>query len=447
MLISFSLENWRSFRDRTEFSAVASRERQHNERLARVEKYQLRLLPTAAIYGGNASGKTNFFQALRFARALVVEGTRDDARIPVEPFQLDPACRRKPTRFWFELLVEETIYAFSFAVTADAVLEERLVKITSSSETELYRREGDQFRLGEPWAQDDLLQFAHRGTRDNQLYLTNAVSQKVDTFRPVYDWFRHTLVLIAPDSRFGPFEQFIDQDSKLRLVMNRLLGELDTGISRLDGEKVPLDSLPIPEELRTALLADVRPGHTIRLLDERQNLKFIVRRRADDELEAQKLVTYHTGSDGKDVRMEMPQESDGTQRVIDLLPAFLSLTTVAANKVYVVDEIGRSLHSLLVRRLLETYLSSCDENRRAQLLFTTHDILLMDQDLLRRDEMWVTERTPDGASTLFSFSEYPDVRKDKNLRKSYLQGRLGGVPRLLPLSSGMRADKKPAGVH
>ena len=89
MIISFSVENWMSFRDRTTFSMVASRERQHGERVPKLGKYQTRVLPIAAIYGGNASGKTNFFKALSFAKTLVVEGTRPDSLIPIETFRLD----------------------------------------------------------------------------------------------------------------------------------------------------------------------------------------------------------------------------------------------------------------------------------------------------------------------------------------------------------------------
>src|SRR5664279_751886 len=115
---------------------------------------------------------------------------------------------------------------------------------------------------------------------------------------------------------------------------------------------------------------------------------------------------------------------------MDLLPAFLSVANPASRRVYVVDELDRSLHTLLTRSLLESYLGCCSANSRAQFIFTTHDALLMDQHLLRRDEIWVTERRKDGSSALFSFSEFKDARKDNDIRKSYLQGRLGGVPRI-----------------
>jgi len=169
---------------------------------------------------------------------------------------------------------------------------------------------------------------------------------------------------------------------------------------------------------------------TVRLLTEPINERFVVTRKNGD-LIAKKLVTYHPKADGTEAKFEMRDESDGSQRVIDLLPAFLELSTADSKKVYVIDEVDRSMHTLLTRRLLEAYLTKCSTETRAQLLFTTHDVLLMDQHLLRRDEMWVAERDISGNSNLLSFSEYKDVRYDKDIRKSYLQGRLGGVPRIL----------------
>ena len=169
---------------------------------------------------------------------------------------------------------------------------------------------------------------------------------------------------------------------------------------------------------------------TVRLLTEPINERFVVTRKGG-ELIAKKLVAYHSKGDGTETKFEIRQESDGSQRVIDLLPAFLELSAQVSKKVYVIDEVDRSLHTLLTRRLLEVYLSNCSTETRTQLLMTTHDVLLMDQQLLRRDEMWVAERDSTGASSLLSFSEYKDVRYDKDIRKSYLQGRLGGIPRIL----------------
>ena len=430
MLISFRIENWMSFRNQVTFSMVASRERQHSDRVPKLGKYQTRILPVAAIYGGNASGKTNFFKALSFAKALVVKGTQPDSLIPVESFRLDASMAEQPTRLGFELLVDEIIYEFSFAATRKGILEEKLVVITASREKVLYHRRDGKPNFDDALARDQFLQFAFQGTRDNQLFLTNSVSQKVDNFRPVYDWFKDTLELVAPDSRFEPFEQFLDEGQPLYATMNEMLSQLDTGIAHLGGEELPFENMPLPEPLKTKLQEDVKEGMTVRLLTEPTNERFVVTRK-EGELVAKKLVTYHPKADGTEAKFEMRHESDGSQRVIDLLPAFLELSAQISKKVYVIDEVDRSLHTLLTRRLIEAYLANCTTETRTQLLLTTHDVLLMDQQLLRRDEMWVAERDAAGASSLISFSEYKDVRYDKDIRKSYLQGRLGGIPRIL----------------
>lgn len=430
MIVRFDLENWMSFRDPVSFSMLATREQQHGERIPKISKYRARVLPVATIYGGNASGKTNFFKALNFAKNLIVRGTQPDAIIPVEPFRLDPACAHRPSRFRFELLINEILYEYSFAVTRKAVIEEKLVEINRSNEKVLFDRREGKANFNEELKQELFLDFAFQGTRDNQLFLTNSVSQKVNTFRPVYDWFRETLELLAPDSRFASFEQFLDDADPLYVKMNEMLGLLDTGIASLGVEFIPFENIGLSEEIRQLLAEKVNEGETVRLIADTMNEGILITRKAG-ELLAKKLVAYHPGTDGSKARFEIHNESDGTQRVIDLLPMFLELRDPRSTKVLVIDEVDRSLHTLLTRRLLQYYLMGCSPDSRSQLLMTTHDVLLMDQRLFRRDEMWVAERESSGVSSLTAFSDYRDVRFDKDIRKSYLQGRLGGIPRLL----------------
>lgn len=431
MLIRFSIENWMSFQNKATFSFIASRERQHGERVPRTDKLKLGVLPVAAVYGGNASGKTNLCKALHFAKGLIVKGTQPYSLIAVDNFRLGNAQKaEQPAHFEFELLIDETVYAFSFSVNRTTILEEKLVHISGNRERTLYHRVSEEPHFDSSLKSDQSLQFAFKGTRDNQLFLTNSVSQKIDTFKPVYDWFKDTLELIAPDSRFEFFEQFLDEEHPLYTTMNTMLSQLDTGISYLGGEEIPFENLPLPEPIKMKLREELAEDATVRMLAEPGNERFVVTRK-NGKLLSKKLVTYHLNSDGSPTKFDMRQESDGSQRVIDLLPIFLELSASQSKKVYFIDEVDRSLHTLLIRRLLESYLLSCSHDSRSQLLFTTHNVLLMDQDLLRRDEMWVAERNAEGISSLLSFSEYKDVRYDKDIRKSYLQGRLGGIPRIL----------------
>lgn len=434
MLIRFSVENWMSFKEQAVFSMLATQEKQHKERVIRPGGYRPNLLPVAAVYGGNAAGKTNLFKALNFAKNFVLIGTPIGGMIGSEPFRLHQECLSKPSRFGFMILVGDKIYEYAFALTQRNVVEEKLVCVKKASEEVLFHRmEGDRNGHFAPkYAQDNRLQVIFEGTRNNALFLPTSVSLQIEYFKPIYDWFYSTLELVGPDSRFEPFDQFIDENNRLYAMMNDLLPQFDTGIHRICGESVPLDSIPFPNPmLKQWIRNNVKYGFPLRMRMPANELFVFSRDVEDGEVKAHKLITMHKGQEGTDIRFEMRQESDGSQRMIDLMPVFVTLAEANANKVYVIDEIDRSLHSVLTRSLLEMYLNTCSATTRKQLLFTTHDVTLMDQNLLRRDEMWVTERSQDGESTLIAICEYKGVRSDNNLRGSYLKGRFGGIPNIL----------------
>ena len=432
MIISFEIENWMSFRDPTLFTMVASRQRQYNERVVKIAKYPLRILPVTSIYGGNASGKTVFFKALSFAKDFIVNGLKPNQSIPIEPFRLDPDYQNKPTRFRFELLINDQVYEYYFALSGDAVLEERLVKITSSSETVLfYRRSGKLVEdLHPSLSNKDRLNFAFEGTDDNQLFINNSISQKLTAFEPIFDWFNSKLILIGPSTQSEPFTSYASKKSPSYETINKSLQDLDTGILHLEGETVPLDNLPFNDALKDQFKRVVSKHTMIEMVSTDGAEKIMVFRENED-LVAKKLVSYHRQSDGGKVKFEIADESDGTRRLIELLPGFHIMSSVDNDRVYFIDEIDRSLHTMITRQLINSYLCSCNGKTRSQLIFTTHDLLLMDQDLLRRDEMWITERNDEGASSLISFAEFKDIRLDKDVRKSYLQGRFGGIPKIL----------------
>ena len=408
---------------------VAGRERQHSNRVPRIDRYQSRILPVAAIFGGNASGKTNFFRALNFARRLIVVGTRNPGNpIPLEPFKLDQGSASRPSRFAFELLIDDGLYDYSFSVTRESVIEEKLVKRTQRAERSLYERNGQVIQFHQSLPDRNRLHFAFESTRENQLFLTNSVLLNIETFANIFKWFDEQLELIAPDSRFASFEYWNEDVSQHHARMKDVLEQLDLGVSRLDTEEVSLTRI-LPKELIDNLKENL-PDNQLALIgiDSIGNRHIVIRRNGN--LVAKKLVTFHRGIDGAEVKFEFLDESDGSQRMIDLLPAFLDLTSAKCQKVYVIDEFDRSLHTHLTRWLLEHYLLQCSRQSRSQLLFTTHDAQLIDQSLLRRDEIWITETNRHGSSHLISFGEYQDIRHDKDIRKSYLQGRLGGVPKI-----------------
>ena len=444
MLIRFTVENWKSFRDKTVFSMVSSRERQHRERVPRIKKYGMGILPVSAIYGANASGKTNLFAALEFCAEFVIQGNQPDSSIQTEPFLLDDTKASQPSRFAFELLIGKTVYEFSFSVTRKKVLEEKLVRINSTAEKTLYHRRGAKVKFENIKSKRlKLMEFVAQGTRENQLFLTNSVFQNMKEFRGVYDWFRDQLVLVDPQSDFGRVDSLVDEKHPLAGEMTKAFQELDTGIERLSlGNWTRIDDMTIPESVKQdirdlvvemsrletgQLLFDIWGEHCLVTVDSESGAPMIA-----------KLMTLHKKADGSLAHFDFGQESSGSQRLLHLLPAFLDLSRAGSEQVYVIDEVDQSLHTMLVRKLLSNYLEACSDETRMQLLLTTHDTQIMDQDLFRRDEMWVTERDASGASKLIAFSEYKDIRHDKDIRKSYLQGRMGGIPVLRPAPSETR---------
>lgn len=428
MLINFSIENWLSYRDNVTFSMVASKERQHNERLTKLNKYNFKVLPIAAIYGGNASGKTNFFSALNFVKDFVVEGRKPDKPIPVQPYLLDNDSINKSSAFAIEMLIDDVIYEYSFTVTRKEVIEEKLIAIGATSEKVLFHRYDDKPHFANKLKNKQFLNFAFKGTRPNQLFLTNSVSQNVNEFKQIYDWFKYDLILIGPDSRFGDFELFVDQEQPFSKLMQTMLNNMDTGIDHLELEEIPLEKSLIPENLKNELKGTVKEGEQVKITGD--SLQHIFKKE-NGALKVIKMKTAHRKIDGEAALFEISQESDGTRRILDLLPILFEGNNNEFKKTFIVDEINRSLHPLLTKALIDEFLKNCNIESRKQILLTTHDILLMNQEILRRDEMWITERNKEGVSQIYPLSDFKEIRYDKDIRKSYLQGRFGGVPKIL----------------
>lgn len=422
MLIRFEFENWMSFKDRATFTMIATKERQHGDRLPLLKKYGTKLLPVSGVYGGNASGKTNFFKALSFVRSIVLEGTRPNTGIKTDSFKLDSEYVRQPSKFLIEFLVDETIYALSFSLTRECIIEEKLVKILSTKETVLYERLKDQINLHSS-IKNKYLKILAEKTPKNQLFLTHIENVGAEDLGDVSNWFRHSLVLVAPLSKFKPYDSFFSENDLHYNSLNKMLSQLDTGICQIGEIELQDNQHPFPSEY----LENLEDGETVHFEEGRQH--FVVSCE-NGKLIVKKLVTYHANTEGKNELFEISEESDGSKRLIDLIPAFLDISSAGSNCVYIIDEVDRSLHTLLIRKLLEFYLASCSVNSRSQLIFTTHNVLLIDQKIFRRDELWVAERDQQGASKLYSISDY-NSRNDKDIRRSYLQGRFGGIPRII----------------
>jgi uncharacterized protein len=447
MLIRLTLANFLSFRDETSFSMLATREKQHAERVYTDQKRDLKILPIAALYGANGSGKSNFYRLILFIRDLVLDPAQNpDDQIPIRPFRLDSVSEERPSRFSIEVLTHDnSIYRLTVAVTAKRVIEEKLELVGTTKDRLVYSRSADEgWTWGELHGESiaaeerDFLAFKARDTLPNQLFLGVLRGRSIRHVDPVIEWFRKGLQLMTPNTVFKQLEINLQKIAGLRQYCIAALRRADTGIASLARHDIPLNSIPLPENVgpdMEQMFRKVIPVGNGMLMSTPDGDRFTLRHE-EDGLHATRLTTVHRTKDGRKVEFFMSDESDGTQRFVDLLPAFYDLVQPDQPKVFVIDEIDRSLHTELTRSLLEAFLQSLTSHSRSQLIFTTHDVMLLDQEILRRDEIWFAEKDEDGNSKLVGLSDFKGVRADKDIRKSYLLGRFGGMPRILGLPRG-----------
>jgi AAA15 family ATPase/GTPase len=430
---------------------VASRELQHKEHLTIVPSLNLKVLPAAALYGGNGSGKSNFYIALEFARSFILKSKiSEDDLINVEPFRLDEKFEKAPSTFTFEILIGNEVFKYSFAVTRRRVCEETLEILKREKSILVYSRrvtqDKDEWKLDYfqkldlPKDEAEFIKFKARDTLPNQLFLNAVRGRTIPVTDSLIGWFKQTLTLIDPETNFKSMEFTLKGRHKLRGYCVEALNKAHTGIDKMDGEQISFDAMELPKGLKTIIKERIKENEVHEIVSPEGKRYSVFMEKG--QLKCLQLVTYHRGSNGNQVRFDVSEESEGTQRLIDLLPAFHELISTDSKKVFVIDELNRSLHTLLTRNLLESYLASRQSGSRGQLIFTTHDGLLLDQALFRRDEFWFIDKDENGASLLSALSDFKDVRHDKDIRKSYLQGRFGGIPIIRSFPRALKAELK-----
>jgi AAA15 family ATPase/GTPase len=436
MLIRFIVENFSSFCSQAELSMVAGRQEIHPLHLIQSPENGFKLLRTGVIYGANASGKSNLIKAMAFAKGFIVHGTAPMARIPVRPFLLDAAKRTEPSVFQFSFCHNNGCYTYGFKVTAEKVIEEWLSQIVNEKENILFNRTTDaegnaniKFAKQLISTADDrnFLSLIARGTRPNQLFLTESVQRNVKQFQPVWEWFTRRLIIVFPEMHALGLEFAFRQRSKIVPLFMNLLRMFDTGILDLDTQEMSIDSaLPdIPEKTKSDLEASIPSDNHGVLIAGPSNIRYAVRRNEKGELVAIKLQARHPVRGSNEyISFDFTEESDGTQRLLDLIPVMTSL--LSDDNVVIVDEIDRSLHPHVTYALFNYYLNS-GTPRKSQLIATTHAENLLTFKLLRKDEIWMIEKNKDGESRLYSLEEFKP-RYDKDIMSGYMNGRFGAVP-------------------
>ncbi len=438
MLLQFMVENFRSFHRETVVNLAPVKSRIHPKHILISDRNpKLKTLPLAIFYGANAAGKSNLVRAIRFCKDLVVEGTRGENALETVPFRLAPEAVNKPSRFEFVLTHDDVLYTYGFVTTAQEIREEWLFAVLKKSEVRLFERvtkEGKaHVEFGETLAgnseEEQRLRFVAAGTRPNQLFLTEANERNVEGLKPLLHWFRDHLTIIVPETRYQPLVLRAHGDQEFADFLSTLLSTADTGIERieLDSEEVDPEKLfrGFSDSDRKLMLGRLREA-PIFLGGEGEFQ--CVRQDDDKTIKLLALRTSHRATDGKPVVFDTRDESDGTHRLMNLAPALLDLR--AAEDVYIIDELDRSMHPLLCRLYVEAFLSGIEKGeRRGQLMITTHETALLDLALLRRDEIWFVEKDQEGSSRLTSLAEYKyEVRADLKVARGYLNGRFGAIP-------------------
>lgn len=403
---------------------VSDKFTKHKESLMKIPGQRFsKILPVAAIYGGNASGKSNFIAALKTLRNAVVTGSLSD----IEPFLLSSSGQQNPTSFKIQFFEAESTYEYSLSVQHNAVVFEALKDLTKKTPITIFERSPEQTFTSAVFSKlkkDEKIFVEHLGNTipATELLLTTIVKLRPENFyqyvAPCFSWFLNTLCIIGADSkRIGLGYDILSNLSKYQEALN----EADTGIECLRFKSVEASSC-VPADV----LDSFRQSNDNLMVSPMD--ASLVLFKNDKGIQAVRCYSCHKTEEGKDIDFLLNKESDGTRRYMHLLPILLD---VPIPHVYVVDELDRSLHHALSLQLVSKFRSLVSKGtQKLQLIFTTHDALLMAKDNLRKDEVWVTERNDDRESNLISFADYKDVRADKDILKSYLEGRMGGLPKI-----------------
>lgn len=432
MLIEFRVENFRSIREEQVLSLVAS----NSDKTLRDEcvidrslpgMSKLRYLKGAALYGANASGKSNVIEAIRFLGDFVKNSATEikpGDPTGVEPFKLDRDSGSKPSCFEITFVADDVRYQFGMALTTERVVEEYLIAYPKGAAQRWYERVFDEEKGEYEWSGSktsfDLDTALVGKTRENSLFLSVAPQFNHPQLMPVSYWFRKYLrvLRLGAGSRPKPFitlESLTKPESRDRIV--GLLRDADVGVTAVEvrEREMSLDDLgeTIPKPIQDAVL---------KAMNEKMSLGT-----ADRITQTEWGLVHRADRDAPIVLDFDEEESAGTRRIFSLAGPWIDI--LDNGYTVVIDEIETSLHPLLVKGLLKTAFSSEKNPENAQIIFTTHNPLLLDQSLMRRDQIWFTEKAPTGATQLYPLTDYRP-RKDEAWARGYLAGRYGAIPSL-----------------
>jgi len=452
MLIRFSVENFLSFKERQTLSMIPGKTQKHKAHICtNSANKNIDILRGSIIYGANASGKSNLIYSMYHCKKLITLGIRAENKLPHFFFRLDSLCKDKPSVFEFEFSIRNRNYAYGFSLNSEKILEEWLYLMNKSKDVAIYERTTDEnnktivnFNTSKFKNNIDLkfLKFIGKGTRPNQLFITECIQRnvknelrKIPYFIDTINWFDNVLSIIFPESKYGGTAFEIDKDENFKKRYTNLLKLFDTDIDGLNLKKVNLkeEFKELPNKLFEDLEKKVKKGEEGILSGPNDNL-YAITRNEQGELELYKIMTEHyVTNTNETINFDIDDESDGTRRILDLIPSIIDIKT--NDKVYIIDELDRSLHPIISNAFINIFLNE-KHNRNSQIIVTTHESSLLNQDLIRKDEVWFIEKDKKSKeSILYSLEEFKP-RFDNNIRKGYLLGRFGAIPFVPNLSRG-----------
>jgi AAA15 family ATPase/GTPase len=256
-------------------------------------------------------------------------------------------------------------------------------------------------------------------------FLSNRDNKFLKTVKIAYKWFEDTLQIITPDSKPRALAHKIDVDKEFKNYAKDLMGSFNIGITELVSEKKDIKEFfgEDNEKELDNLIKDVEdsPKKMIGLRSNKGEELIIVKE--DGKIWVKTLKVGHIGKRDKSVLFGLDEESDGTVRLLDFVPAFKSV--ISNEKVFIIDEIERSIHPLLIKELVQKF--SLDPDSKGQLIFSTHESNLLDQEIFRQDEIWFAEKNKDGSTDLYSLNDFKE-HKTIDIQRGYLNGRYGSIP-------------------
>ena len=443
MLIRFTIGNFLSFREKQVFSMIPGKGSLKSHHKSKSIK-GLSALKAGVIYGANASGKSNLIKAIDFGRMTVLKGTKPEQPISTNFYKLDKIFLKKPSYVEYEIQHKGKNYAYGFILNSKEIIDEWLFEIGKSGETKIFDRKNTTtydldflYKKNKLNEEKQFLEFTAKGTPRNQLFLTQIrntnVSDNVSNITDilnVIDWFQNALTVIYPGTKNISKKFELHKDTNLQQVFNEMLDYFDTGIDGIEFKEVDFEKMDIPYEVKEDIKNDLlsqKSEKTSAFLSNPQDDKYYVISKIDETtVQAKLLKTKHKVMGGEYELFDLKDESDGTRRIMDLIPLIIDF--FRGGNIFIVDEIERSLHPNLVRDLFEFILDKCDDIN-SQLIVSSHEATLLTQKLLRKDEIWFAVKNKDGATQLHSLEDY-NVRFDKEIMKDYLLGRFKGVPKL-----------------